>query len=217
MKHLSKRSSTESKSVKSLLDDKDKTTIIKMTYVPQYHTFDIECIMPSKVIPEVRRLNTRNFPNHHAFRILNGMFQVHQEVKLWIKDEKELRKEGWNNLTKKGKTLGNKDYPFTIGKKKGALLGREAIKGFIGISEKMVPYVVVRDGDKYWRFTEAEIRFILPALALTSIGKTVTMKGTDGHNWSYDGTTGGIRSPFFNLEGRYVGELVAFLRKAEII
>lgn len=191
-------------------------TLIKMTYVPQYHTFDVECIMPNKVIPEIKRLNYRNFPNHKPFKFLNGSFQINQEVRVWLKDLKELQREGWEKLTAKSQTLKNKDAPYTIGKTKAQLLGKQSIKGFIGVSEKMRPYVVIKHGDQFWRFTEAEIRFILPATTIQTTGKAVVTQSRDGYQMQYDpsyGISGGI----INLDARYVPDLINLLRKAEII
>lgn len=198
-----------------MLDKQDKIKVIKMTYLPQYHTFDVECMMPGKVTPEVRRWNIRSFPEHKSFKILNGLFQVSQEVRIWIKDEKELKLEGWGKLTPKSKTLGNKNKSFTIGKRKAKFLGGQSVKGFIGLSEKMKPYVVVKDGEKYWRFTEDMIRLILPLTTNTKMGKDVTMAGSDGSNWSFANNV--LRGPIGSIDARYLNDLIGLLRKAEVI
>lgn len=198
-----------------MLDANDKIKLIKMTYMPQYHTFDVECMVPGKVTPEIRRFNIRNFPEHKPFKINNGMFQVSQEVRIWIKDEKELRGDGWTTLSKKSKTLTSKKHPFSIGKRKGKFLGGQSIKGFVGISEKMVPYVVIKDGDKYWRFTDDMIRFILPLTTKPNYGKPTVFKGTDGHGWTYD--SGVVRGPFGTIQQRDLMDMITLLRKAEVI
>lgn len=195
----------------------DKIALINMVYLPQFHTFDVECVMAGKVVPEIKRLNTRNFPNHQAFKILSGMFQISQEVRVWIKDESELKKEGWNTATKRAKTLMNKNEPFSIGKRKGKFLGAKSVRGFVGVTEKMAPYVVVKDGDKYWRFTESEIRFILPLSEQITHGKTVSIDTVNGTNWSYDGRSGAIKGPFGLIESRYVQDILDLLRKAEVV
>lgn len=193
--------------------------LMKMTYVPQSHTFDVECIFPNHATPEIKRLNYRNFPDHKPFKILNGVFHINQEVHVWIKDSVELKSEGWDFLTPKGKTLASKKHPFTIGKKKGGLLGSKGLKGFIGVSEKMRPYVVVNSGDSQWRFTEAELRFILPIQAHMAKGKTTNFKANDGCVWTYDKDNKAhvVKSPNFTITAKDLTELINLLRKAEVI
>lgn len=196
--------------------DKD-ARLVKMTYVPQAHTFDVELTYAGQIGNITKRLNYRNFPNHKPLKFLNGKFQINQEVKVWIKDEKELKKNEWDFLSKKGKTLGNKEQPFTIGPKKGKFLGGKAVRGFIGINAKMVPYVVVKDGDKYWRFSEGEIRFIMALQASNVAGKNASLMGNGGYEWVYDTSRQEIRSPIVNLQGEHVQDLIILLRKAELI
>ncbi len=199
-----------------MFDKENKIKLIKMTYLPQYHTFDVECIMPDRPTPEVRRWNIRSFPEHKPFKILNGFFRVSQEVRIWIKDEKELRTEGWGEFIPNRKTLGNKNKSFTIGKKKAKLLGGQSIKGFVGLSEKMTPYVVVKDGDKFWRFTEDMLRLVLPLRGDDFNGKNVSMKGTDGMEWVYSHGVINSSAGVF-VDASVLTNVIALLRKAEVI
>lgn len=200
-----------------MLDLKQAIKLIKMTYLPQYHTFDVECIMPGKVTPEIKRFNIRSFPDHKPLKLLNGFFQVSQEVRIWIKNEKELRAQGWDTRTKRGSTLRNKDKTGTVGKRKATFLGGQSVRGFIGVTDKMVPYVVVKDGAKYWRFTDDMIRFILPLTQNTpGNGKLTQFKTVSGEKWSF-GAGGQVIGPFGTIDAKHLPDLINLLRKAEVI
>jgi len=202
--------------IKSIFDD--KITILNITYRPEYYSFDIECLMPNKIVPEIKRLNVRNFPQHKGFKIANGVFQIHQEVRVWLKNGIELKNEGWAKLNPKSQILSSDKSPFSIGRQKSKLLGSLGKKAFIGISEKMVPFIVIKDGDSFYRFSESEIRFILPVATSSSVGKSVVFKGNDGINWNYDHNSGAMtNSPLGYIDSRILFELITTLRKAEVI
>lgn len=195
------------------------TQIRKMTYNEKAHTFDIEFVCLSiSSLPLIKRLNKSNFPDHAKVTFLNKQFFINEEVKVWFKDEAELKGEGWKFLTEKNKTLKSTKSPFQLGKKKRELLGHKGLVGFIGVSEEMKPYVVIRSGDKTWRFSESEIRFIVSNEIYTATGKTVTMKATDGKSpWTYDAKSGTIRKEDLILDHRIVKDIIDVLRKAEVI
>jgi len=195
-----------------MLQLNEAANILKMKYLPQYHTFDIELIPHGEIVPIIKRLNIRNFPNHSAFKILNDKFQISQEVNIWLKNPEELFKSGWKKKTEKGTTLVHEALPYTIGKHKGQLLGKMGLKGFVGISPKFIPYVVIKAADKYWRFTESELRLILPRNSSSLGGKAAQLHSP--HNLAYNPRSATIQT---NLGALSAQAVIDLLRKAELI
>lgn len=190
--------------------------IMKMTYVPTAHSFDVEYLVKDNNMPQIKRLNAINFPHHEPITFLNSKFKIGESVKIWFKDVNELKKLGWKTNTEKSSTLISDKHPYSIGKKKGSLLGQNNINGYIGVNAKMKPYVVVKGKDNnIWRFTEHELRFVVSNVTFSQKGKNASLEG--GVLWTYDadkhevkGTTGAIGQSHLN-------DLISLLRKAEVI
>jgi hypothetical protein len=86
---------------------------------------------------------------------LDEKCHIGDAVTVWIKDESILRADGWLEYRKT--SLKAEGAPFIIGKEKRKLLGK-AVKCFVGVNEKLEPYVVtLLDG---YRFSPVEIKAV---------------------------------------------------------
>lgn len=191
--------------------------ILKMTHNPDSHTFNVEYRIPDMPTPQIKLLNKQNFPEHMKVMFLNKPYFINEQVKVWFKDEKELQSDGWKFLTEKNITLTSKNSPFQIGKKKRQLLEHQGVLGFIGVSEKMKPYVVIRNGKALWRFSESEVKFVIATESMVTQGKSVTLNKTTKPPISYNASTQSITGTNLNLDSSTVKDIVDLLRKAEVI
>lgn len=160
--------------------------VFSVRYVQGFHTFNLEWGSAGQEFPsQAGVLSVEHFPEHTPFSILDEAVRIGEEVMVWIKDEGELKNDGW--LEYRRSSLKAQGLPFIIGKEKRKLLGR-AIKGSIGVNENMQPYIISQpDG---YRFSPSELKAI--------VRLDVTVKLKEAHVNTPNGTM------FYLTKDRYV-------------
>lgn len=187
--------------------------LVKATYMPEQHTFLLEIQKHNLASPLGVWLNRDSFPNHPHFSFLDEEVQIYEDVAVVLKEEHELRLNGWVDGKSK-KTLINKNSRFFIGNKKQKMLG-QIYKGQIGISKNFEPYVFI----KSFRFSPSEIKCIVKNndMKLSGPAKDVVMDGAAGR-YLFDSNAKLLKLPTHQFKtGRDLNDLVAFLKKAKLI
>lgn len=185
--------------------------ILNVTYSAKHFTFDVEYVNKNGQ-HLLKRLNPTNFPNHEGVSVLNRKFQINSKVLVWLKSLDELKKLGYQKNEDFKHLIAHPDSPYSLGKRKQALLGLPALNGFIGVTEKWEPVVVIPiKEDKRFRFCEKEIKHLIsnqPKLI-----KRVQVKDSSGNIWVL-GEDGSIASPQDYLPTKKVDIIIDLLRKS---
>jgi hypothetical protein len=178
--------------------DKLGWTISK--YVPEYNTYSgstheayLSLLFNKGVFKDIPKMN-----------LLDEKVRIGDEIAVILKDEVELRTEGWTEgLTK---LLKKGDSPFRIGPKKKSLLGGiHAAR--VGITRQFEPLVSIGG----YRFTEGELKCVINTNN-DSLVKLPKMKATEYGVFTYK-PGGNLKLPTQTYNQEMITDLVDFLRQ----
>lgn len=190
----------------------DNAKILSAKYIEELFTYEFIVLYNGSTAQQVLLFNKKNFPNSEAFKILDESVQVHEDVKVLLKSEAELKLSGWQ-FAKYKKQLKSKESPFIVGDKKKKMLGN-LYSAKVGITEDYKPFIFI---DKY-RFSPAEIKCIirsndlneLPVSRLKKPPKTLSKMYMSGE-YFYDSIGKQLYLPGTSFIGQSINDLKDFL------